>query len=214
MLACYFGETTRQQRRRLSGMKYMLMLFTGMWGLAHTMRRTLGWVLRLMRAGHQCVVYDRDPATVQALVREGATGAADLADLCARLAPPRNVWIMVPAAVVDRVIEWLEGHTEESQQALPFLFPALERSVRDADFTYNQSPGRPVPVLRPVAVVRAPGIRHRLQQPLATQRRLNLQVHRHSATGRNQNRCRGRPRRMARARSAATLESTARWPWP
>lgn len=41
MLACYFGEITRQQRRRLNGMKYMLMLFTGMWGLAqHGMQST------------------------------------------------------------------------------------------------------------------------------------------------------------------------------
>jgi thiamine kinase-like enzyme len=41
MLACYFGEVTRQQRRRLNGMKYMLMLFTGMWGLAqHGMQST------------------------------------------------------------------------------------------------------------------------------------------------------------------------------
>jgi 6-phosphogluconate dehydrogenase len=79
----------------------------GMIGLG---RMGANMVLRLMRAGHQCVVYDRDPATVQALVREGATGAADLADLCARLAPPRNVWIMVPAAVVDRVIDDLRPH--------------------------------------------------------------------------------------------------------
>ena len=74
----------------------------GMIGLG---RMGANMVLRLMRAGHQCVVYDRDPAAVQALVRQGATGAEDLADLCAKLAPPRDVWIMVPAAVVDRVID-------------------------------------------------------------------------------------------------------------
>ncbi|MFB1486208.1 MULTISPECIES: phosphogluconate dehydrogenase (NAD(+)-dependent, decarboxylating) [unclassified Thiocapsa] len=67
-------------------------------------------VLRLMRAGHRCVVYDRDPAAVAALVSEGAVGAQDMADLCAKLEAPRNIWIMVPAAVVDRVIDDLIPH--------------------------------------------------------------------------------------------------------
>lgn len=67
-------------------------------------------VLRLMRAGHRCVVYDRDPAAVAALVAEGAVGAQDMADLCAKLEAPRNIWIMVPAAVVDHVIDDLIPH--------------------------------------------------------------------------------------------------------
>ena len=67
-------------------------------------------VLRLMRAGHRCVVYDRDPAAVAALVAEGAVGAQDMADLSAKLEVPRNVWIMVPAAVVDQVIDDLIPH--------------------------------------------------------------------------------------------------------
>lgn len=74
----------------------------GMIGLG---RMGANMVLRLMRAGYQCVVYDRDPAAVEALVAQGAEGATDVADLCARLTPPRNLWIMVPAAVVDRVID-------------------------------------------------------------------------------------------------------------
>lgn len=74
----------------------------GMIGLG---RMGANMVLRLMRAGHQCVVYDRDPTAVEALVAQGAEGAANVVDLCARLIPPRNVWIMVPAAVVDRVID-------------------------------------------------------------------------------------------------------------
>ncbi|RKT46747.1 phosphogluconate dehydrogenase (NAD(+)-dependent, decarboxylating) [Thiocapsa rosea] len=69
-------------------------------------------VLRLMRAGHRCVVYDRDPAAVAALVAEGAVGAQDMADLCAKLEAPRNIWIMVPAAVVDQVIDDLIPHLE------------------------------------------------------------------------------------------------------
>jgi 6-phosphogluconate dehydrogenase len=79
----------------------------GMIGLG---RMGANMVLRLMRAGHQCVVYDRDQAAVQALVAEGAVGAGDIADFCAKLAPPRNAWIMVPAAVVDHVIDDLLPH--------------------------------------------------------------------------------------------------------
>ncbi len=79
----------------------------GMIGLG---RMGANMVLRLLRAGHQCVVYDRDAAAAAALVAEGAVAAADLADFCARLTPPRNAWIMVPAAVVDRVIDDLIPH--------------------------------------------------------------------------------------------------------
>ena len=79
----------------------------GMIGLG---RMGANMVLRLLRAGHQCVVYDRDAAAVAALVEAGAVGAADPADLCARLTPPRNAWIMVPAAVVERVINDLLPH--------------------------------------------------------------------------------------------------------
>lgn len=51
---------------------------------------------RLMRAGHACVVFDRDPAAVAAVVADGATAAADLPGLVAALAPPRAVWVMLP----------------------------------------------------------------------------------------------------------------------
>ena len=79
----------------------------GMIGLG---RMGANMVLRLLRAGHQCVVYDRDAAAVAALVEAGALGALDPADLCAQLVPPRNAWIMVPAVVVDRVIDDLLPH--------------------------------------------------------------------------------------------------------
>lgn len=81
----------------------------GMIGLG---RMGANMVLRLMQAGHQCVVYDRDSAAVEALVREGAVGADHMADFCAKLEPPRNAWIMVPAAVVDRVIDDLLPHLD------------------------------------------------------------------------------------------------------
>ena len=55
-------------------------------------------VRRLMRGGHECVVYDRNPESVAALEAEGAVGAASLEDLAAKLTVPRAAWIMVPAA--------------------------------------------------------------------------------------------------------------------
>jgi 6-phosphogluconate dehydrogenase len=60
---------------------------------------------RLMRHGHRCVVYDVNPATVQELVGEGAEGATSLADLVGKLAPPRPIWMMLPAALVDQTID-------------------------------------------------------------------------------------------------------------
>jgi 6-phosphogluconate dehydrogenase len=54
-----------------------------------------------MRGGHQCVVYGRDATATRALEREGAAAAFSLAELVERLAPPRAVWLMIPAAAVD-----------------------------------------------------------------------------------------------------------------
>jgi len=60
---------------------------------------------RLMRGGHACVVYNRSSGPVDELVNEGATGTTDLKKLVSMLAAPRAVWLMVPAAVVDRVLD-------------------------------------------------------------------------------------------------------------
>ena len=62
---------------------------------------------RLLRHGHAVVAFDRDGEAVAALAREGAEGAASVKDLVERLAPPRAVWLMVPAGVVDRALEEL-----------------------------------------------------------------------------------------------------------
>jgi len=61
-------------------------------------------VRRLMRDGHDCVVYDVSPDVVAQLEREGATGSSSLEDFVGRLDGPRNIWVMVPAALVDRVV--------------------------------------------------------------------------------------------------------------
>src|SRR5918912_4486829 len=67
-------------------------------------------VRRLMRAGHGCVVYDRDPAPGRALAAEGARAAEDLASLVAALEAPRAVWVMLPAgAATEGAGEALAG---------------------------------------------------------------------------------------------------------
>jgi 6-phosphogluconate dehydrogenase len=73
----------------------------GMIGLG---RMGSNMVRRLIQGGHQCVVFNRSPAKVKALVKEKAIGATSLADLVKKLQKPRAVWLMVPAEVVDRFI--------------------------------------------------------------------------------------------------------------
>jgi 6-phosphogluconate dehydrogenase len=71
----------------------------GMIGLG---RMGANMVRRLMRAGHECVVYDLSAESVAALAGEGAEGASSLEEFVGKLSKPRAVWMMVPAAVVDR----------------------------------------------------------------------------------------------------------------
>ncbi len=73
----------------------------GMIGLG---RMGANLVRRLMRDGHRCVAYDVNPDVVKSLAAEGATGAESLADFVAKLEAPRNIWIMVPAGVVDQTL--------------------------------------------------------------------------------------------------------------
>ena len=77
----------------------------GMIGLG---RMGANMVRRLQKAGHQCVVYDRNQDAVQALANEGATPAASLQDFVAKLEAPRAVWLMLPAAIVDGSVAELE----------------------------------------------------------------------------------------------------------
>jgi 6-phosphogluconate dehydrogenase len=73
----------------------------GMIGLG---RMGANLVRRLERAGHQCVVYDRNQPAVEQLEGEGAVGAASLEDLVAKLSTPRAAWVMVPAGVAGQVV--------------------------------------------------------------------------------------------------------------
>jgi len=78
----------------------------GMIGLG---RMGANMVRRLMAAGHECVVHDVNPASVAALVAEGATGADSLEAFVGRLQAPRAVWLMLPAAFVPGMIVKLEA---------------------------------------------------------------------------------------------------------
>src|SRR5260370_17007671 len=76
----------------------------GMIGLG---RMGANMVRRLMKAGHECVVYDVHREAAQSLSREGALAGDPLAEFVGRLSKPRAIWLMVPAAVVDAQLEAL-----------------------------------------------------------------------------------------------------------
>ncbi len=81
----------------------------GMIGLG---RMGANMVRRLSRGGHQCVAYDRNPDAVQTLAKEEAVGATSPDDFIAKLNPPRAVWLMVPAAVVDSTLNDLSSRMQ------------------------------------------------------------------------------------------------------
>src|ERR671935_1988269 len=82
----------------------------GMVGLG---RMGANLVRRLMRDGHECAVYDVNPDAVSALAGEGANGAGSLAELAEKLAPPRAVWVMVPAGdITEKTVHDVAGVLE------------------------------------------------------------------------------------------------------
>jgi pyrroline-5-carboxylate reductase len=91
--------TTKQSNHRQTRTESPMQL--GMVGLG---RMGANMVRRLIKGGHECVVFDRSANAVKELEKEGAIGAGSLADFVKRLKQPRAVWLMVPAAVVDETI--------------------------------------------------------------------------------------------------------------
>src|ERR1700731_1793604 len=81
----------------------------GMIGLG---RMGANMVRRLLKNGHQCVVYDRTPATVNQLVGDGATGSTNLDDFVKKLNKPRAVGLMVAAGVVDATLPQLTSKVD------------------------------------------------------------------------------------------------------
>lgn len=81
----------------------------GMIGLG---RMGANMVRRLMKGGHDCVVFDMNPDNVAQLGREGAAGSGSLDEFLGKLKTPRAVWLMVPAAVVDQTLEQLASRMQ------------------------------------------------------------------------------------------------------
>ncbi len=81
----------------------------GMVGLG---RMGANMVRRLMKAGHECVVFDMFPKSVEELVKEKAVGSSSLKDFASKLTKPRAVWLMIPAAVVDETIAGIVPYLE------------------------------------------------------------------------------------------------------
>src|SRR5437879_379524 len=81
----------------------------GMVGLG---RMGANMVRRLLKGGHECVVFDVSPKAVDGLVQEGAVGSSSLQDFAAKLDKPRAIWLMAPAAVVENTIADLLPHLE------------------------------------------------------------------------------------------------------
>jgi len=69
-------------------------------------------VRRLLRNGHQCVVFDTNPDVVAELVAEGAAGATSLEEFVSKLEKPRNAWVMIPAAITDKIVDQLAALLE------------------------------------------------------------------------------------------------------
>ena len=115
----------------------------GMVGLG---RMGANMVRRLMNAGHECVVYDVFPKSVEELVKEKAIGSSSLQDFASKLQKPRAVWLMVPAAVVDETIAGIvplsrSRATSSSTAATRITSTtfAAPRSLRRRAFTTSMS---------------------------------------------------------------------------
>src|ERR1051326_6421469 len=95
------GGKERTMRSKFTPKGEIIRMQLGMVGLG---RMGANMVRRLIRNGHDCVVFDMSPKAVSELVKENAIGANSLKDLVNKLRKPRAVWLMVPAAVVDKTI--------------------------------------------------------------------------------------------------------------
>src|SRR4029450_10135349 len=84
----------------------MNLMHLGMIGLG---RMGANMVRRLIRNGHECVLYDPDQSAVAGLAGEGAIGASSLDDFIAKLKTPKVVWLMLPAAVVEASLQDLSA---------------------------------------------------------------------------------------------------------
>ena len=70
-------------------------------------------VRRLMRDGHECVVFDTNPDSIKQLEGEGATGGFTLEEFVSKLEKPRAVWVMIPAGITGKVVDQIAGLLDE-----------------------------------------------------------------------------------------------------
>ena len=82
----------------------------GMIGLG---RMGANMVQRLLHGGHECVVFDVNPANIKKLANDGAKGVKSLDEFVSRLKPPRAAWLMVPAAAVDQTLHDLAARMQQ-----------------------------------------------------------------------------------------------------
>ena len=82
----------------------------GMVGLG---RMGANMVKRLLKGGHDCVVYDRSPQSIEELEKDKAVGSSGLADMITKLNAPRAIWLMIPAAAVDDTIAEIAPHLQK-----------------------------------------------------------------------------------------------------
>ena len=106
----------------------------GMIGLG---RMGANMVRRLMRDGHEGVAFDLNPDSVKALAGEGAVGAESMEDFVGKLERPRSVWLMVPAAVVDKTLDELAPLLDEGDAVIDggnsYYRDDIRRSARLAE---------------------------------------------------------------------------------
>ena len=124
----------------------------GMIGLG---RMGANMVRRLLKGGHQCVVFDKSSKVVKEMAEENAVGASSVADLVTKLGKPRAVWLMVPAAVVDRTIADILSHLEEGDILIGKIIIGAASTAhgdrtgkKQEEMEEQQAPGKGAEMLR------------------------------------------------------------------
>ena len=97
-------------------------------------------VRRLVKTGHDCIVYDMQAAAVEVVKKDGATGALSLQDMVAKMTRPRALWLMLPAAVVDRNNTFMVG-IGARVRIRPTVYIVVEASPRASGYKPGVSHG-------------------------------------------------------------------------